>query len=113
MHFKTYISVRKIPSGSERGERVRSGVGVIYIGFILGLAGSVMNSCLGLKHVWYVHFGSRPKWTCKVQHKGFVFFWPGVSWRLGASAPKGVSLAVFGGWSWMPHRMLPKPMLRL
>ena len=24
--------------------------------------------------VLYVHFGSRPKWTCKVQHKGFVFF---------------------------------------
>ena len=23
--------------------------------------------------VLYVHFGSRPKWTCKVQHKGFVF----------------------------------------
>ena len=42
--------------------------------FILGLAGSVMNSCLGHKHVLYVHFGSRPKWTCKVQHKGFVFF---------------------------------------
>ena len=29
--------------------------------------------------VLYVHFGSRPKWTCKVQHKGFVFL-PGVSW---------------------------------
>ena len=25
-------------------------------------------------YVLYVHFGSRPKWTCKVQHKGFVFF---------------------------------------
>ena len=40
-------------------------------------------------YVLYVHFGSRPKWTCKVQHKGFVFL-PGVSWwSLGDSLPFG------------------------
>ena len=44
------------------------------IGFILGLAGSVMNSCLGHQHVLNVHFGSRPKWTGKVQNTRIVFF---------------------------------------
>ena len=36
--------------------------------------------------VLYVHFGSRPKWTCKVQHKGFVFL-PGVSWFSWGATP--------------------------
>ena len=44
-----------------------------FLGFILGLAGSVMNSCLGHQHVLNVHFGSRPKWTGKVQTQGLCF----------------------------------------
>ena len=46
------------------------------IGFILGLAGSVMNSCLGHQHVLNVHFGSSQNGLVRSKHKDCVFVPP-------------------------------------
>ena len=54
-----------------------------------------MNSCLGHQHVLNVHFGSRPKWTCKVQTQRLCFcptIFPTLVW---GSAVWPISLTSF------------------
>ena len=55
----------------------------MYIGFILGLAGSVMNSCLGHNMYWMYILAQDQNGLVRSKHKDCVFVIPGVSWFSG------------------------------
>ena len=58
-------------------------LGYRYIGFILGLAGSVMNSCLGHNMYWMYILAQDQNGLVRSKHKDCVFVIPGVSWLSG------------------------------